>query len=41
MMMKSNIASYTCPEKAKAIINRSDIDHVFESIYSMIISNIQ
>ena len=29
MMMKSNIASYNCPEKAKTIINRSDIDHVF------------
>ena len=32
MMMKSNIASYTCPEKAKAILNQSDIDDVLESI---------
>ena len=27
--------------KAKAVINESDIDDVFESIYSTVISNIQ
>ena len=41
MIIKQNIASFIRTQKHKTIISESDIDHVFESIYSTIISSIQ
>ena len=38
---KTNYGNFYSSSKAKIIINKSDIDDVFESIYSIIISNIQ
>ena len=38
---KTNYGNFYSSSKAKIIISKSDIDDVFESIYSIIISNIQ
>ena len=40
-MMKQYIAPFVWTQKWKKVINESDIDDGFESLYSNIISNIQ
>ena len=41
MTIKQNMTTFYSHSKAEKFINESDIDDVFESIYIIIISNIQ
>ena len=41
MMMRQNIALFSCSSKTETVINESDIDDIIESIYRRITSNIQ